>query len=286
MTVRASRQTRSGDEIIQLAVRLGCLAFLLYWSFVLVRPFIALLVWGMVLTVALYQPYQWLAVHLGGRPKLAAVIVTAINLAIVIGPVTWLGISLVDGLQGFAGRLGAGTLAIPSPPEGVKDWPIVGGQIYNSGIMLRRIWRQPWANSPHSSSRWPVRCSALPAVRASERSSSCCRSCFPVSCSIYGPRSVAAIRRIQARLVTQGSEDFVALAGLTIRTVSQGVIGVAILQSLLAGIGLKLAGVPHCGRAGFRRVDCLQFCRSGRRSSCFPSSYGSGSPRISRWRSR
>jgi hypothetical protein len=39
----------------------------------------------------------------------------------------------------------------------------------------------------------------------------------------YGPRLVAAIRRIQARLVTQRSQDFVALAGLTIRTVAQGV---------------------------------------------------------------
>src|SRR6478672_3462394 len=99
MTVRASRQTRSGDEIIQLAVRLGCLAFLLYWSFILVRPFIALLVWGMVLTVALYQPYHWLAVHLGGRPKLAAVIVTVTCLLIIIGPATWLGLGMIDGLQ-------------------------------------------------------------------------------------------------------------------------------------------------------------------------------------------
>jgi len=43
MTLRAFRQTRSGDEIIQLAVRLAVLAFLLYWSFVLVRPFIPML---------------------------------------------------------------------------------------------------------------------------------------------------------------------------------------------------------------------------------------------------
>jgi len=33
--------------------------------------------------------------------------------------------------------------------------------------------------------------------------------------------------------------------------VSQGVIGVAVLQSLLAGIGLKLAGVPHAGLLAF-----------------------------------
>jgi predicted PurR-regulated permease PerM len=251
MTVRASRQTRSGDEIIQLAVRLGCLAFLLYWSFVLVRPFIALLVWGMVLTVALYQPYHWLAVHLGGRPKLAAVIVTAINLAIVIGPVTWLGISLVDGLQGFAGRLGAGTLAIPSPPEGVKDWPIVGGQIYE-------LWNYASTNLEAALGELaPLLKPLAGPVLGFAGSAGVGTLKFVLSIVlsgflfIYGPHLVAAIRRIQARLVTQGSEDFVALAGLTIRTVSQGVIGVAILQSLLAGIGLKLAGVPHSGVLAF-----------------------------------
>src|SRR5258705_9430717 len=126
MALNVFGQTRSGDEIIQMAVRLGLLAFLLYWSFVLVRPFIPILAWSLVLTVALYPPYEWLSVHLGNRPKLAAAIVTVINLAIVIGPVTWLGVGLVEGLQGLAGQLDAGTLAIPSPPDGVKDWPIVG----------------------------------------------------------------------------------------------------------------------------------------------------------------
>ena len=66
-----------------------------------------------------------------------------------------------------------------------------------------------------------------------------------------GPRLLAATRDIQARLVPHRSQDFVALAGATIRTVSQGVIGIAILQSLLVGIGLKLAGVPGAGVLAF-----------------------------------
>ena len=130
MAQRVVRQTISGGDIIQLALRLGLLAFLVYWSFVLVRPFIPILVWSMVLTVALYPPYNWLSVHLGDRPKLAAAIITVINLAIVIGPVTWLGYGVVDGLQDFARELGAGALVIPTPPEGVKAWPVVGIQIY------------------------------------------------------------------------------------------------------------------------------------------------------------
>jgi len=251
MTLRAFRQTRSGDEIIQLAVRLAVLAFLLYWSFVLVRPFIPMLAWSIVLTVALYPPYDWLANHLGGRPKLAAAIVTAVSLLIIIGPVAWLGVGLIDGLQEFAGQLGAGTLAIPSPPDGVKEWPIIGVQIYglwdhastNLGAALRQV-------APH------LKPLAGPVLAfAGSAGIGTLKFVLSVALSgflfIYGPSLVEGTRRMQERVVTQRNEDFVALAGLTIRTVSQGVIGVAVLQSLLAGIGLKLAGVPHAGVLAF-----------------------------------
>jgi predicted PurR-regulated permease PerM len=251
MGLRVHRQIKSGDEIIQLAIRLALLTFLLYWSFVIVRPFIPILAWSMVLTVALYPTYNWLSVQLGDRPKLAATIITAINLAIIIGPVTWIGFGLIDGLQDLAGQLDAGTLAIPSPPDGVKDWPIVGAQVYslwdqaatNLGAVLREItpYLKPLAG--------PVLAFAGSAGMGTLK--------FILSVALsgflflYGPRFVAAIRRAQARLMTQRSQDFVALAGLTIRTVSQGVIGVAVLQSLLAGIGLKLADVPHAGLLAF-----------------------------------
>src|SRR6185437_11703079 len=66
-----------------------------------------------------------------------------------------------------------------------------------------------------------------------------------------GPRFVAAIRTMLTRIVPERSADFLALAGATIRTVSQGVIGVAVLQSLLTGVGMKIAGVPHAGVLAF-----------------------------------
>jgi len=63
----------------------------------------------------------------------------------------------------------------------------------------------------------------------------------------YGPQLVGAIRSFLFRIVPEQSEHFLEFAGATIRAVSQGVIGVAIIQALLAGIGLKLAGIPSAG---------------------------------------
>jgi len=57
---------------IKLAIHLGFIGFLAYWTFVLVGPFIPIIVWSVVLTVALYPVFDWLAAVLGGRRGLAA----------------------------------------------------------------------------------------------------------------------------------------------------------------------------------------------------------------------
>lgn len=62
---------------------------------------------------------------------------------------------------------------------------------------------------------------------------------------------MAAGRGFLFRIVPEQSEHFLELAGATIRAVSQGVIGVAIIQSLLAGVGFKLAGIPSAGLLAF-----------------------------------
>jgi predicted PurR-regulated permease PerM len=249
--MRVFRDSRTGEQTIQLAIRLGLLAFLLYWSFVLVRPFIPILAWSLVLTVALYPAYDWLSVHLGGRPKLAAVVITLANLAIVIGPATWLGLGLIDGLRSFAGQLSAGTLTIPSPPDSINQWPVVGPQ-------LHELWDSASTNLRAALSEVAPHLKPLAGpVFAFAGSAGAGTLKFIASVVLAGflfpsgPRLVAATRSIQARLLPQRSQDFVALAGATIRTVSQGVIGIAILQSLLGGIGLKLAGVPSAGVLAF-----------------------------------
>ena len=237
--------------MIQLVIRLGLLAFLIYWTFVLIRPFVPILAWSIVLAVALYPVFALLARLLGGRPKLAAVILTLINLAIVIGPATWLGLSALDGVKEFAGNLSAGNLVVPSPPEGVKDWPLIGPRLYE-------LWNQASNNiraalrevAPHLK---PVAGTIL--ALAGNAGVGTLKFLLSVALAGFlfphGSQLVAAGRSFLHRIVPEQSEHFLELAGATIRAVSQGVIGVAIIQSLLAGIGFKLAGVPAAGLLAF-----------------------------------
>ena len=66
-----------------------------------------------------------------------------------------------------------------------------------------------------------------------------------------GPRLVEASKRFLSRVVAERSVDFLALAGATIRSVAQGVIGIAVAQGLVIGIILKFADVPRAGLLAF-----------------------------------
>jgi predicted PurR-regulated permease PerM len=249
--LKALRKIQTSEEIIQLAIRIGLLALLAYWSFVLVRPFVPILVWSVVLAVALYPFFTWLSKRLGDRPRTAAILITLVNFSIVIGPVAWLGIGLIDGLRSISEQLGAGSLSIPSPPPGIRNWPLVGEPMHefwnDASTNLRATFKQL---APHLK---PL--AAMVLALAGSASVGTLKFVAAVALAGFmfpsGPRLVSASRDILARVLPQQSEEFVGLAGATIRTISQGVIGIAIVQSLFIGIGLKLVGVPNAGVLAF-----------------------------------
>jgi predicted PurR-regulated permease PerM len=249
--LKTLRQLLSGEDVIQFAIRLGLLAFLIYWTLVLIRPFIPILAWSVVLAVALYPVFSLLSRLLGGRPKFAAAILTLINLAIVIGPATWLGLSAVDGVRELAGELSAGELTVPSPPGQIRDWPLIGPQLYEfwnqASNNMRAVLREvtPYLK-PLAGMMLALAGNAGVGTLKFLLSVALAGFLFP-----HGLELVAAGRGFLSRVVPEQSEHFLELAGATIRAVSQGVIGVAIIQSLLAGVGFKLAGIPSAGLLAF-----------------------------------
>jgi predicted PurR-regulated permease PerM len=204
-----------------------------------------------MLAVALYPAYDWLSARLRHHPRTAAVLITLIVLAVFLGPATWLGIGLVEGLRSVSDHLTSGDIAIPTPPEGVRDWPLIGSQLYDywskASDNLAATFREI---APHLK---PLAAPILSLAGSAGTGTIKFLLSVIVAGFLFpaGPRLVAAARNMLAHIVPERSQDFVALAGATIRTVSQGVIGVAVLQALLAGIVLKVVGVPNAGVLAF-----------------------------------
>ncbi len=80
---------------------------------------------------------------------------------------------------------------------------------------------------------------------------------FLVSVAISGflfvpaPRLALGARQLAERIIQPRGAHFVDLAGATIRGVSRGVVGVAFLQAMLAGLVLLGVGVPAAGAIAF-----------------------------------
>ena len=249
--MKTLRRLLTGEDMIQLVIRLGLLALLIVWTFILIRPFVPILAWAIVLAVALNPVFSWLAKLLGGSPKLAAIILTLINLAIVIGPATWLGLGAVAGIKEIAGQLDTGELVVPSPPLAIKSWPLVGPQLYE-------LWDQASTNIRSVVHEVVPYLKPLATIMLGFAGDAGLGTLmFLVSVAVagflfpYGSQLVAAGRGFLSRIVPEQSEHFLELAGATIRAVSQGVIGVAVIQALLAGIAFKLAGIPGAGLLAF-----------------------------------
>ena len=243
----ASPRPQTRDDVIHLAIRLVLLALIVYWCFLLVQPFIAILAWSIILAVALYPAYDWLVARIGGRRKIAAVIITLLSIAIIAGPVVWLGSGVVESAADAISKLAAGTLLIVPPPEEVKSWPLVGDAVYDYWALASTNLKGAVGEvAPYATKYAGVILAAVGGVGAGVLQ-------FLAALFVAGflfapaPRMLDAGKRFLLRLVPERSDEFIVLAGMTIRSVSQGVIGISVVQAVLAGIGLKLVGIPSAG---------------------------------------
>jgi predicted PurR-regulated permease PerM len=251
---RDRKDLSSSDQtttIIELAIRLGVLALLLYWSFLLVQPFISIVIWSAVLTVALYPIFEWISFRLGGRRRLAAALTTILSLLVIIGPATWLALGLIDSFRAISDQLDLSILRIPPPANSVKEWPLIGEPIY-------QFWELASTNFSAALAKIVPQLKPLGGRLLRVGADTGLGTIkFLVSIVIAGflflpaPAIVGAVKRLARRLNPARGEEFADQAAATIRAVSRGVIGISVLQALLAGIGLMAAGIPQASLITF-----------------------------------
>ncbi len=232
---------------VDLVIRLVVLGIVVAWCLVIVRPFVEIVLWAVILAVALQQPFEWLSVRLGGRPKLTAVVLTLAMLALILGPITLLATQLVRNVQDFLPRVLDGSLHLPPTPLGLADWPLVGPT-------LASFWDLASTNVVEAMERLvphlePFGAAALAvAAGAALAFVQVLAAAVLAGFVLVGAAPLAArARGVAKRLVPDRGDAFVSLIGATTRGVASGVVGVALLQALLAGIGFLTAGIPYAG---------------------------------------
>ena len=232
---------------VAAAIQIGLLLLMAAWCLKIITPFINIVAWAAIIAVAVFPLHSMLARKLGGKEKLSVVIIVVIGLSILLLPTWQLTGSSIESAQELAVSLEEGTLVIPPPADKVADWPLVGKRVHG-------VWSEAATNleamlQKHSGQVKAFSSWLLKAISGTAKGI----LGFAFSIIIAGAlmlsaeSSYQAFRGIGHRLAGAKGADFTDLAVATIRSVAKGVLGVALIQTFLAAVGLLVMGVPGAG---------------------------------------
>lgn len=234
-------------RVMQAAVRLSLLALLVFWCLRILAPFLNPIIGGVVIAIAVKTPYAKLSKALGGRPKLAAVLMVAIALLVLIVPTLALGANLVDSTAGLSDELIHDQVKVPPPPDSVADWPIVGERLHavwlgaSQNLETALVKLAPYMKDI---GLWLV--STVGDVGMG-------LVLFIAAIVIAGAllpnseRAAGLADKVATIIAGSRGPKLAALAASSVQSVTRGVLGVAVIQSLLSGLGMLVVDVPAAG---------------------------------------
>ncbi len=248
VTPNPELEQRLSTRLLDVLIRAGLIVALVMLSYRIFAPFLTLMLWALILAVMLYPLHQILARRLGNRQGLTATLLVIVFIALIVVPVAVLMGSLGDVLQQLVNNLRNNTLEIPAPWPSVAAWPLIGDKAH-------ALWTQAHTDLPALLQKYQTEIGAFTKAAVGVVAGigigllqfigaiiiagimmafgeAGARSCRAIFCRITGPEHGSAF----ADLSTQ-----------TVRAVALGVIGIALIQAILVGGALLIAGVPLAG---------------------------------------
>lgn len=228
-------------------IRLALLALLVFLCLRVLQPFINPIIGGVVVAIALHVPYGKLTRALGGREGLASVVMIGLILLALILPAIALGANMVETAAELSKEFAADSVKVPPPPESVAEWPIVGQRVYEGwqaasrnlesalvklGPYLKDIGL--WLVETVGDLGWGLIMFIVALIIGG--------ALLPVR-----EQGVAMTRKVATIVAGNRGPELTDLVASSVQSVIRGVIGVAIIQSVLSGLGMLAVGVPGAG---------------------------------------
>jgi predicted PurR-regulated permease PerM len=223
---------------------------LLATSLWILRPFLGPAIWATMVVVATWPLMLRVQQLLWGRRVLAVAVMTVLLLLLFVVPLSMAIVTIVDNADRMAdwAKL-ATTYKLPeAPPAWLRQLPLLGG-------MADKAWEQATALglrdllpklSPYAGNltKWFVAEVGSVGVLLLQFLMT-----VVIAAVMYstGEEAALLVRRFALRLGGERGAGAVDLAGGAIRGVALGVGVTAVVQAVLGGLGLALAGVPLAG---------------------------------------
>jgi predicted PurR-regulated permease PerM len=235
------------SQAIDIAINLLIVFLILGLCLQILSPFLPVVVWGAVVAIAIYPAFLKLKALLGGRSKLSITVFVLVSFCIVIIPLWSFGGSIIETALDLRKDLEAGSVVVPPPSESVREWPVIGEKVHG-------IWSEASTSISGFLEEHADQVRNIGMVAVSKAANVGKETlAFLISIGIAAAFLAGAngasreVRRFFLRLSPRQGEELMAMSIATVRSVAVGVLGVAIIQAVLAGIGLAVVGVPAAG---------------------------------------
>ncbi len=235
------------NRAIGAALRISFIALLFMTSFWILKPFLAPVLWGLVFAVGIYPLHKKLAKLFGNRNKLSAITIAIIGISIIVVPITMFTNSSVTSISEIVNEINEGTLSIPEPDSKIADWPIVGKAIYEAwDLTANNLTAAIVKFEPQLRELAPKLTSMIAGLAGSILLFIIAIIISSALLLVAEPGKKAADKIFQTFVGPKGA-DFAELSAATIRSVVQGVVGIAVIQTVFLSIGMFAIGIPAAG---------------------------------------
>lgn len=239
---------RSVKSLIDLLLPLLLTALLIALCIQLLLPFVGLLLWTIILAIC-FNPLQEKLLRKGWSPGRAAMLIGGALVALILIPTTIAAISAASGVPELVARIHSGTVEVPPPPASLEGIPVVGPKLHVA-------WAQAANDFPAFLKAYGEQMKAFTKWLVTQASSTFVVVLVLVLAIILAAVALAYAKSIRAFFAAlfaritgsrQQGEHLMDIIAATVRSVANGVIGVAFVQALLVGIGFFVIGVPAAG---------------------------------------
>jgi len=234
----------NSKHVIEVALRLILLFAILFWCVEIILPFIMPVLWGGILAISLNPFQEFLETRFKLKPSLAAIIITVLMLSIVLVPSIIFFGSAIDIILEWKSHFEFGSFVMPEVPDFIQKLPVVGEKIHeffshlNENLEALLVKNQSKIIDVFKTVVGLVVGTGVNILQF-------------IFCIILSGVFLAVGDRnkfsteILNKIIGEEGNTYIGLIVQTIRSVVKGVLGVAIIQAVLAGVGLFWAGVPY-----------------------------------------
>ncbi len=237
----------SRSKMLDAVLQIALLGLLIYACARIVLPFVGILIWSMVLAVMLHPLHVRMASRLGNR--WSSILIGVVGVSVILVPTGLVAASLAASAHWLISGLENHSLVIPPPPSQLADFPVFGQNLSEAWVLVATDAPTAFARYGGKLSR-PAAWLAGFAGRLAVGELSFVLSFAIAAVLLAYSRGAAAFAERLLELMTgsrQRGPRLTALTAATVRGVAIGVVGVAMIQSVLLGVGFFAIGLPAAG---------------------------------------